>query len=379
MLNMRQKTIFIFGAGASKADKAPLQNELFSEIFDLLDGGKNYQDIKLKPTILEEIKDFLNKLYPIKEEPKKDLYYPTFSEVMGLIHFALIRDESFKGFSQMNLRNYSAWIVALIAIVLDKTLEQAPGMNKKFINTLYESFKKNHNDIENNEVMNRFANQNFFLNVNYDILLDSALYDLISGYRNDIDYCTEIQYPIPKANKIKLFKPHGSLNWLYCKSCDFRIFGGDQKIAMEHFYSILKGSEVSCNRCHGGMLSALIVPPSFFKELHNYAIRNILISLENHLKEVQNLIFIGYSFPEADLHLKYLFKKAQLLGGFKKIILINKQDKDIKKEDRPYYYNVNRSFPGVELIDLSNEIPLPNGLEENSIGDIIEKLSGYLF
>ncbi len=107
MLNMRQKTIFIFGAGASKADKAPLQNELFSEIFDLLDGGKEYQNIQLKPAIIEEIRDFLNKLYPIKEEPKKDFYYPTFNEVMGLIHFALIRDESFKGFSQKRLRNYS--------------------------------------------------------------------------------------------------------------------------------------------------------------------------------------------------------------------------------------------------------------------------------
>ncbi len=100
-----------------------------------------------------------------------------------------------------------------------------------------------------------------------------------------MNYCTEIQYPIPLANKIKLFKPHGSLNWLYCKSCGIRIFGGDQKIAMEHYTSILRGSEVSCNYCDGGILSALIVPPSFFKELHNYTIRNILISLENHLKE----------------------------------------------------------------------------------------------
>ncbi len=30
-------------------------------------------------------------------------------------------------------------------------------------------------------------------------------------------------------------------------------------------------------------------------------------------------------------------------------------------------------------MDLSNEIPLPNGLEEDSIEDIIEKLSEYLF
>ncbi len=375
---MLQKTLFIFGAGASKADKAPLQNELFSEIFNLLEGSKEYQNIQLNQDIVEELKDFLYKLYPIREEPKKDFFYPTFEEVMGLIYFAISRDESFKGFSQKNLRNYSEWLIALIAIVLDKKLKQAPGINKKFINALYESFKMKQNDIENNEIMNIFVNHNYFLNVNYDLLLDSALYDLKKGYRIYVDYCTEIQYPIPKANKIRLFKPHGSLNWLLCKSCGIRIFGGDKKIAMEHFNSILNDSEVQCNQCDGGIISALIVPPSFFKELHNYFIRNILISLENHLKEVQHLVFIGYSFPEADIHLKYLFKKAQLLGGFKKIIIINKQDKDKEKENKSYYYNVKRSFPGVELIDLSYEIPLPNGLEEDSIRDLVKKLSENL-
>ena len=134
MLNMSQKTLFIFGAGASKADNAPLQNELFSEIFDLLEGGKEYQNIQLKQSIVEEIKVFLNKLYPIKKVLKEKFYYPTFNEVMGLIHFALIRDESFKGFSQKNLKNYSEWLIALIAIVLDTKLKHSSGINKRFIN-----------------------------------------------------------------------------------------------------------------------------------------------------------------------------------------------------------------------------------------------------
>ncbi len=374
---MSQKTLFIFGAGASKADHAPLQNELFSEIFDLLDGNKEYQDIQLKQSIVEEIKGFLNQLYPIKKELKKQFYYPTFNEVMGLIHFALIRDESFKGFSQKKLSNYSEWLIALIAIILDKKLERTPGINKRFINALFESFEKNQKERQNSiEVMNRFTNQCFFLNINYDLLLDSALYNLKSGYTNDIVYCRKIQYPKDDANKIKLFKPHGSLNWLICKSCGSITLGGNKKIAMSYFKLFATNSDfnVQCQNCRT-FLSPLIIPPSYFKELHNYMIRNVLISLENHLRVVQNLVFIGYSFPEADLHLKYLFKKAQLLGDFKKIILINKQIDGVKKEDRPYYINVKRSFPGVELIDLSDSIPLPNGLEEDSIEVIIEKLS----
>ncbi len=323
---MKQKTLFIFGAGASKADKAPLQNELFSEIFKLLEGVKYYQNIQLNQAFIQELKDFLYKLYPINEEPKNNIIYPTFEEVMGLIHFAIIRDESFMGFSYKNLRGYLDSLITLIAIILDKKLKKAPGINKKFIMHLYESFKRKQNSIDYNEVINGFINQNLFLNVNYDILLDSALYKLVEKFGKGVDYCEEIHNPYPQTKKIRLFKPHGSLNWLLCKSCGKIIFGGERKIAMSYYKPISTNSNPNnqCDFCKT-ILSPLIVPPSFFKELHNKIIRNVLINLENHLKEVENLVFIGYSFPEADLHLKYIFKKAQLLGGFKKIILINKK------------------------------------------------------
>lgn len=365
---MRQKTLFIYGAGASKADHAPLQNEMFSEIFELLESVNDYQNVYLDQDFIKEMKNFLYKLYPINKEQVDHINYPTFEEVMGLIHFAIIRDESFKGISYNKLKSYSESLTALIAIILQEKLRRTPKINRRFLEYLYTSFHKNCNKIEKDKANKIFMNQFSFLNINYDILLDNALSDLDIKYGVKYDYCFEIK---SRFNGLELFKPHGSLNWLLCNSCGKIKIGDYEKIALRYYKSILERS-INRENCNcGGTLSPLIIPPSFFKELRNKTIQKILINLENHLKKVSNLIFIGYSFPDADLHLKYHFKKAQLVGEFKKIILINK-----KNGNKCYYNNVKRTFPGVDLIDLTPKIP--DGLEDKNIGIIVEKLLQYL-
>ncbi|TFG23723.1 MAG: hypothetical protein EU532_13215 [Promethearchaeota archaeon] len=360
---MIDKTLFIFGAGASKADEAPVQNELLSEIFDLLEGNNEYKCANLNQEFVKEIKDFLFKLYPISEKLEFNEFYPTFEEIMGLIHFAIIRDESFKGISFNKLKTYIEALIALISYILETKLGYKAKVNRKFIKYLYEKFKDK-NPINNVELNKIFINTFSFLNINYDILLDNALNDLKEEKGVQYEYCFKVK---SRFYKLKLFKPHGSLNWLLCKSCGKVKTGDYNKIALRYYHSILYRTENNEYCSCGSDLSPLIIPPSFFKELKNPIIQNILINLENHLIKVKNLIFIGYSFPEADIHLKYLFKKAQLKGGFEKIILINKEG-----VNNSYFRNVIMTFPEVELINLTTDIP--NGLEEESIDKIIKIL-----
>ncbi len=367
---MGQKTLFIYGAGASKADDAPLQKEFFSEIFDLLEGVNIYQNNNFNQDLVEDMKNFLYKLYPINENKDETVIYPTFEEVMGLIYFAIIRDDSFKGISYSNLKGYLETLTALIAYVLQEKLRYIPNINRRFLDCLFTTFQENYNDEKERSGLARTFTNNFsFLNINYDILLDNAVFDLKNLHGIDYDYCFNIK---SKFDKLKLFKPHGSLNWLFCKACGKIETDEYNKIALSYYKSILTKSteRLKCN-C-GTTYSPLIIPPSFFKELNNIVIWNILINLENHLKNVKNLVFIGYSFPEADLHLKYIFKRAELFGGFKKIILINKEN-----GDDLYYRNVKRSFPEANLIDLTREIP--NGLEDESIEPLVLRIFSHLF
>ncbi len=367
---MIKKTLFIYGAGASKADYAPIQNEMFSEIFDLLEGVKDYQYDTITPDLFKDIKEFLYKLYPINKEMDNQVLYPTFEEVMGLIYFAIIRNESFKGISYNYLTYYREALTALIAIVLDKKLRNIPNVNRQFLKCLFTTFQSDYNnETEESDSPNKFMKYFSFLNINYDILLDNAIFALQLPHRIEYDYGFEIKN---RFTKLKLFKPHGSLNWLVCKSCGKIKTKKEKKSALEYYYKILDKSTERLNCDCGAFYSPLIIPPSFFKELNNKTIRNILVNLENHLKEVKNLVFIGYSFPEADIHLKYIFKRAQLSGGFEKIILINKDG-----EDNLYHSNVKRSFPGVKLIDLTDKNP--GGLELKSIESIVKGILNNLF
>ena len=239
---MRQKTLFIYGAGASKADHAPVQNELFSEIFDLLEGFNNHSDSNrdLSPDFVKEMKDFLFKLYPINRNAEENVDYPTFEEVMGLIYFAITRDESFKGISYNNLSNLLESLTALIAYILYKKLRITPRINRRFLNCLFTTFRDEYTSMEERpNSANIFKSTFSFLNINYDILLDNALSDLKEQYQIDYDYCFGTK---GRFDKLKLFKPHGSLNWLLCKACGKIKTSEYNKIALNYFDPILQKS-----------------------------------------------------------------------------------------------------------------------------------------
>ncbi|MHA1758755.1 MAG: hypothetical protein ACTSVV_18460 [Promethearchaeota archaeon] len=67
--NMSPKNFFIFGAGDSKADNAPLQDELISEILNFLE---NSEDMYKNPSI-NSLKNFLNKMYPLAKESQSNI------------------------------------------------------------------------------------------------------------------------------------------------------------------------------------------------------------------------------------------------------------------------------------------------------------------
>ena len=65
-----------------------------------------------------------------------------------------------------------------------------------------------------------------------------------------------------------------------------------------------------CYRC-GSVFSPLIVPPTFYKDLNNVFLSTIWNRTDVALQKVKHIIFCGYSFPDADIHIKYLLKRAQ--------------------------------------------------------------------
>ena len=112
----------------------------------------------------------------------------------------------------------------------------------------------------------------------------------------------------PSDRRLQLFKPHGSLNWLFCPTCyELEITpeqkGGGHPADLQFYPCGLSAVQ--------SVYSPLIVPPTFYKDLNNVFLSAIWNRTDVALRKVTHIIFCGYSFPDADIHIKYLLKRAQ--------------------------------------------------------------------
>ncbi len=244
-----------------------------------------------------------------------DIVFPTFEEVLGILDLAEIRKETFKYYYSGDrpahthsipvLRRY---LVELMAEALHIRLKNSKGFHLTLIKNLIEK---------------DLINDTFFITTNYDILIDNAL---INNYpKIKIDYGIDF-VNTEKLNKkvrpdktgCKLYKIHGSLNWLYCSTCTNLFLTPEEKGVITYTQSC---SECSTSR------QQIVVPPTYFKDISNVFLSLIWNKTENSLRNIENIIFCGYSFPDADIHIKYLLKRIEINSQRKiKITIINQHD-----------------------------------------------------
>jgi hypothetical protein len=311
---MAIETVFILGAGASHAEGAPLQRDLFSEYHRSLNEPESAW-----ATMDKEIVEFFQAFFGIdfaqpsptcgcgvpfdSNRPYKP--YPTFEEVLGIIEIALDRRESFPGFDvtpqNPRLQRMQGHLVDLIANMLGNIGRTGAAYHRKLANSLHKQGS---------------LLTTGFISLNYDTFVDSALEDL---HDIDLDYGVDFvtveadgwrrelltarwQKPRPERS-VALCKLHGSLNWLYCPRCTALI------IVPRRFPFVAPiGVDCSC----GSSVVPIIVPPTFFKLMPNFHLQQVWRRAERALLSAQRIVFCGYSMPDADLHVKYLLKRAEL-------------------------------------------------------------------
>jgi hypothetical protein len=76
--------------------------------------------------------------------------------------------------------------------------------------------------------------------------------------------------------------------------------------------------------------------------MSNYYLQQIWRNAEKTLMGVNRIFFCGYSFPDADIHIKYLFKRVEMNSGSvsAEIYIINnhenKSDEQKEQENQRY-------------------------------------------
>jgi NAD-dependent SIR2 family protein deacetylase len=342
------KYAFFFGAGASKSCGAPLQGELFKEYFKVRQ--QKWIDRKAMDDeydIEREIATLFSFLFGIDVDNGNldNIIFPTFEEVLGLIDIAIMRRQAFKCFegahhnlnAENRLEKCRQYLIYLMASILYDKLDTNQNNHTALI------VKLNENKVLFNSVL---------ISTNYDLLLDNAIFEVLKVSQNNygMDYGFDFAnyHPINNKKKVSLYKLHGSLNWLYCPVCDVMSWTANEKGAI---YLIRKPTlshkHILCDDCKS-IKEMVIVPPTYFKDYTNYYLNRVWHSAEQELREADKIIFCGYSFPDADMHIKYLLKRVETNRGSKplQIIVANNHDKKSQYEKEEEEKRFKRFFIG---------------------------------
>ncbi|HCC34093.1 MAG TPA: hypothetical protein DEQ02_00040, partial [Ruminococcaceae bacterium] len=249
------KYAIFLGAGASASCGAPVQNNLFKEYF------KNRSNISRRHCFdADKMATFFCSQFGINvEEGNLDnVDFPTFEEVLGILDLALAKDESFRecGLASED-HNPSNSISQLRQMVVDLMAY-----------TIYHqvNFVENkHKELIRSLDSNKLLDDCFFISTNYDILIDNAITD--KGHSIDYGchmvnhaFCVENEFN-SNVKTIPLYKIHGSLNWLYCPTCN--------EMTLTCGKGAIDGEKKSCDTCKG-LMQKIIIPPTYFKNFNNY-------------------------------------------------------------------------------------------------------------
>ena len=159
------------------------------------------------------------------------------------------------------------------------------------------------------------------ISTNYDVSVDTRLFRLVQPAKLhsafDFGFAwrqvtqsfdDEIVRLRPPSPKFRLFKLHGSLNWVRCPMCELIYVNPVGDIAPVAF--VPKRS--THNSCHCGYspLRMHIVAPSYARLVQDPNLREIWKASLQALREADEWIIVGYSFPPEDLAIRSMFTRA---------------------------------------------------------------------
>ena len=318
---IRGKTVYVLGAGFSKAAGFPLQSEILPRIREF---RPENIDIISTPNFApfeendELLFPFLNTIFERSQ--------PTLEDIFTLLDQAIARREYCQNYSWEKLEEVRRVLKTAVLFVLHDASEKIDEQQEYFYQSIAAHF------IDERIKAPLDDEPLSFLLLNWDSLLEDQIYKCLRRTNGigkaDIDYCCKTLplatsphtgSPIQKAKgiyNIKIIKLHGSSNWLRCPNCNKLFTGIGGEIGVWEQYAVPQ----PCPDCSSGTrtfdedseprLEPFMITPTYVKLFDNTHIQAIWDEAYLTLAEADKVIFIGYSLPEADYHFRTLLKRA---------------------------------------------------------------------
>jgi hypothetical protein len=311
------------GAGASKAFGYPITRELMLKIFQGLKSGSILSKNATGPGALSkdpcgELRDFLMELLP--GERSSRAFVPMVTGVLSLLDFSLATGQALLPGRTLDSTRRARQLLerALLEVIPDHDRFEA-AEEKRF-----EQFRKCLEILRARRPEGGLA----LITTNYDMVSDlAAMYvaEVEGGFETwslaDLarkvdfgfrwvrpDRPKEEFFARPEHPRIRLYKLHGSTNWLRCPLCENLYINPHGPIA----WIAGQPGNATENECHCSdtRLEAQIVSPSFIREMREPNLVAIWKSALDFLREAEHWIIIGYSFPDEDVAIRALFTRA---------------------------------------------------------------------
>jgi hypothetical protein len=297
-------TVLFLGAGATKSVKGPLTDEIVPAIF-----AENARIAASDPKgRVAQLVQFLQDEFHVSPGLPKE-QYPGLPLLMSLLDVALDRREQF----------HAQWDVGAIA-------ELREAIELGIFDVLEDALTKFQTNNHFTLLTRLFAppNQPQIITTNYDLVADTALMHVsqqqqppggLPNYYCGIANISSVGLGEKFGTVLKL---HGSLNWLFCRTCQRLELGATestrylsifQKIAGPDLRSSFTADGAPCGVC-GRSLRPLLVAPSHMKDYRNPHLSQVWYEAQRVLRQADRAIFVGYGLPDDDVEVVYLLKRG---------------------------------------------------------------------
>ena len=291
-------TVLFLGAGATKSCNGPLTDEILPAILKAPDPSES------SPVLSE----FFANVFHIQPAAPKELF-PGLPLVMSLLDMALDRRQAFHPeWDPQRVSELRQTIELRIFDLLEERLNQAPTNNHwTLLQALYP------------------ASAPIVISTNYDLIVDTAMMSVSElrppGEGRLPDYKIHLGAPFEGERFGTLLKLHGSLNWLYCRTCQrIQLGASESKRFLKALGRLpdtapsLKESYMAdgspCPLCKTPLLWPLLIAPSHLKDYRNPYVAQVWYEAERVLREADRAVFVGYSLPDDDVEVVYLIKRG---------------------------------------------------------------------
>lgn len=303
--------IYVLGAGAPRDANIPLTNEIIPRI--LKENPNIHEEpLRISTISLHILVDYLKEIAGNEYLSSLDI-----EDLLSITYFPLVLKELTQ-WDDNKISNFRRHLIWGILFEIEKAL------NNNRNQYTYQFFTK------------MIDEKDSIISLNYDLLFEKFLIEKFGtiNYNLDLELLSESgmkdEYTYSDFNFIKL---HGSMNLFYCDCCHkFTPMNYPNAMISEDPNLHIGNIKIACPADDGGNLIAVIIPPAGEKSEVAPILRPCWEKAFNLLKVADDIFFIGISFRENDIWLRFLFQSSICMNKNVKLHYITNKISDDKRD-----------------------------------------------